>query len=819
MVKKICILFLGLLQFSSINVRADEIEENSKYRKMEIPISYETESSNDIPKEMQEDFNELSNIKKIMKKTKSNFEIAKANPDGSSEFIEAVSSLEEGIKKVGELEEQGIEQLVIIDSQGYIVYSNLAMGKIVKFVDGRPYPNRNRNTDIFKDANLQKKLTYINHGYVDDVPIIEDNGVSAKIQISGATGWINKDTSRSEFDMIVVPLNQVTNPSYYINENGTLYHFISYDISGQAGKGHKIALGKAPSFMSQGQKYFSYDFKYFYNDLKSLLFDQKEGNKSRAINNTEFYSYYTYLPFRSNTVFNANEFNQFIENNTKVDSKLRGIGHALINAERQFGVNAGMILSVAINESNWGMSSIAQSKNNIFGINAVDSNPGEAANEFKTVADCINEFAKNYISRGYSDPQDWRYEGGHLGNKELGANVRYASDPFWGEKASKYMYQIDKELSDSTLREFDSKKIGIYIANTNVKNHNNEVLYPVQNSSKAGKLGSSVVVNSLDKDNKFYNINPLRTTNVNLGEFDGIYNWSGDSLIERNAVKIVNGQVSNFTQGMNYTAYLDGLGWQDSKSNGATLGRIDQSKRIEAFKINWNYFKNLDINYRAHIQDIGWQDWKSEGEVAGLPNSGKQIEAIEIKQNLNNDYIVEYRTNIEGIGWQSWKSNGELAGTIGESRKIEGIEIRVVRKTQLDNLKYSTHVQDYGWQDWKSNGEMSGTQGQAKRLEGIKIKIDGLENVADLKYRVHVQDYGWQDWKINGELAGTTGESKRLEGIEIKLDDRYIGKYKIIYRVHVQDIGWQEWKTNGELAGTTGQSKRLEGIEIKIEEV
>ena len=127
----------------------------------------------------------------------------------------------------------------------------------------------------------------------------------------------------------------------------------------------------------------------------------KENNKSRAINNTEFYSYYTYFPFRSNSVFTAEELNSFIEKNTRENSKLRGIGNGLINAERKFGVNASMMLAVAINESNWGLSSIAQAKNNIFGINAVDSNPGQAANEFVTVEECIDEFAKNYISRGY----------------------------------------------------------------------------------------------------------------------------------------------------------------------------------------------------------------------------------------------------------------------------------------------------------------------------------------------------------------------------------------------------------------------------------
>ena len=571
--------------------------------------------------------------------------------------------------------------------------------------------------------------------------------------------------------------------------------------------------------MNNGQKYFSYDLEYFYESLDNLLLDLKENNKNRAINNTEFYSYYTYLPFRSNTVFTADEFNSFIAKNTKSNSKLRGIGNGLINAERKFGVNASMILAVAINESNWGMSSIAQSKNNIFGINAIDSNPGQAANEFANVEECIDEFAKNYISRGYSDPQDWRYEGGHLGNKELGANVRYASDPFWGEKASKYMYQIDKELSNGTLREFNSKKIGIHIANTEVKNAENKTLYPVQNASKSGKIGSSIVINGTDTNNAYYNVNPHRTTNVNQGEFDGLYNWNGDAVVDKNAMKVVNGQVNNLSEGINYTTYVENLGWQDNKSNGNIAGTLGQSKRIEGIKISYKGIEDLNLTYRTHIQDIGWQEWKQEGQLSGAPNSGKRIEAIEIKQNENSKFTVEYRTHIQDIGWQEWKNNGELSGTTGQGKRIEAIEIRVVEDINLENLKYSTHIENIGWQDWKNNGELSGTTGEAKRLEGIKISVDGLDDISDLNYRVHVQDIGWQEWKNNGEIAGTTGQSKRLEGIEIKLNEKYKNKYKISYRVHVQDLGWQEWKSNGQMAGTTGESKRLEAIEIRVEEV
>ena len=60
------------------------------------------------------------------------------------------------------------------------------------------------------------------------------------------------------------------------------------------------------------------------------------------------------------------------------------------------------MMGLAINESAWGMSSIAQSKNNIFGLNAVDSSPGTSASTFASVEACINDYAKNYVSLGLS---------------------------------------------------------------------------------------------------------------------------------------------------------------------------------------------------------------------------------------------------------------------------------------------------------------------------------------------------------------------------------------------------------------------------------
>ena len=46
-----------------------------------------------------------------------------------------------------------------------------------------------------------------------------------------------------------------------------------------------------------------------------------------------------------------------------------------------------------------------------------------------------------------------RYYGGYLGDKASGMNVKYASDPYWGEKAAANYYSFDKKygLQDYAL--------------------------------------------------------------------------------------------------------------------------------------------------------------------------------------------------------------------------------------------------------------------------------------------------------------------------------------------------------------------------------
>ena len=54
--------------------------------------------------------------------------------------------------------------------------------------------------------------------------------------------------------------------------------------------------------------------------------------------------------------------------------------------KNKYGVNALVMFGIACNETAYGTSNIAKTKNNLFGLNAVDSSPGQSANYLQVLS-------------------------------------------------------------------------------------------------------------------------------------------------------------------------------------------------------------------------------------------------------------------------------------------------------------------------------------------------------------------------------------------------------------------------------------------------
>lgn len=346
--------------------------------------------------------------------------------DENPQRLEEVTAMdEEG--NIFEVDEEGGE----LDDPGIAAFSRDISVKVVNFKT-----KGNAVTD-YTECHTGT-AGYTNGAYGADAAYLGTNDGKVRFMLSGVVGEVAAD------EVQVVDFANAESVSYYAAEGGRLRHYITQDMT--AAK-HATSLdnGSAPSYLQAGVEYYSYDGHYFYTDYGTMLQDYQNETRASSVNPGEpYYNYYQYLPFRSRTAYNGAELNQLLGQKTNGSSKLNNTGDYFISSQNTYGVNALIMTGIAANESGWGTSSICQSKNNLFGLNAVDSSPGTSANTYASVEECIRQFADGWMSRKYLNPKGWTYNGGFLGNKASGVNVKYASDPYWGEKAANIIWLLDQ---------------------------------------------------------------------------------------------------------------------------------------------------------------------------------------------------------------------------------------------------------------------------------------------------------------------------------------------------------------------------------------
>ena len=248
-------------------------------------------------------------------------------------------------------------------------------------------------------------LSYVNQGSIVTYDSSKTKGSRLAVSISGLSGYMNQS------DLTLVEEGSEFIP-HYTTDGRFLYHELSPYTS--------IRVAPHTSAMKIGKKYYSKDGEHFdgFTIKNRFLFK----------NLTE------------PTNYSADELNRVYSMMNIRNSRLAGKGAIFKEAEKRYGVNALYLMVHSALESAWGRSQIANDKNNFFGIAAYDTSPYDSAKKFDDVDKGILGAAKwireNYIDRGRD----------HLGNKATGMNVRYASDPYWGEKIASIMMNINSLL-------------------------------------------------------------------------------------------------------------------------------------------------------------------------------------------------------------------------------------------------------------------------------------------------------------------------------------------------------------------------------------
>ena len=248
-------------------------------------------------------------------------------------------------------------------------------------------------------------LSYINQGSIVSLDSSTRKGGRLAVSISGLSGYMNQS------DLTAVDEGSEFIP-HYTSDGKFLYHELSPYTS--------IKVAPHTSAMVIGKKYYSTDGEHF-DDF--------------TIKNP-----FLYKNLREPSNYSAAELDKLYSMMNLQDSPLAGKGATFKEAEERYGVNALYLMAHSALESAWGRSQIARDKNNFFGIAAYDTSPYLSAKSFDNVDKGILGAAK-WIRENYID-----YGRDHLGNKATGMNVRYASDPYWGEKIASIMMTINSKL-------------------------------------------------------------------------------------------------------------------------------------------------------------------------------------------------------------------------------------------------------------------------------------------------------------------------------------------------------------------------------------
>lgn len=368
------------------------------------------------------------------------------------------------------------------------------------------------------------------------------NSRRAKVKLAGYTGWVNEDAYN------IVPIVWVYSISYYKGTGGEFKHVFARDITTTSSSSYGIAISKTPTGLNDNKVYFSYDGHYFYTNQYTMIGDYKNGNNNNAVNkNNVYYNYYQYLPNHSKTNYSATNINQYIRDglgytytvfgntldikgnfNTDQISKLYGMGTYFIHGQEQYGANAILSLGLNRNESGDGRSKISVLKNNGFGQGAVDSSPFGSAYGFLTYQGGIYNHAQHFVGDMYENPNHSYYHGGHFGNKSGGWNIKYASDPFWGEKAASYYYRFDRYYG---FQDYNFYQLAINTRSTQVyasPNTNSRVIYSIGSEEIPVIIEEEVTGTSVGGSTKWYKIVSDKNINANkdpYGTYAEKFDW------------------------------------------------------------------------------------------------------------------------------------------------------------------------------------------------------------------------------------------------------------------------------------------------------
>ena len=325
--------------------------------------------------------------------------------------------------------------------------------KYVKIPTGFVATNTKAVTLIYKEEDFKNEYT----GVTTDTELVYVDATENYVKVKA----FGQDMYVKQEDVTLIPTAAAKGQSYYLADEEGLWHHIYHHHRNK--KDGAYLIGKKPDFLKKGVKYFSTDGVTFTDESGKIV------GKGLA--------YFQYLSPRVPTSYSASQLDAYITSqltekegsglakyaNASTKSTIIGLGTTLKTIEKDHRINALFILSLAIHESDFGMSCHAQNYNNLFGLNVTDTNDTCSTNVDTTSSKYYPSIEANIkalvkkLNTNFLNPlsmQDYRYNGLALGNKLIGMNVRYASDPYWGAKIAGHLYRIDQALGSKDYKKY-----------------------------------------------------------------------------------------------------------------------------------------------------------------------------------------------------------------------------------------------------------------------------------------------------------------------------------------------------------------------------
>lgn len=472
------------------------------------------------------------------------FEVAEFKQDGSINTLKCFNSY---VEARNYMDTNGSKELAVMTK----------VGDIVKVVDANAglldlTVNPTTLTYFYENKELTgRQYTYMDtgslYGGVDGALLDAEyshtyNKWVAKVRIANFTGWIPSEAYE------VVPYRWIHSTSSYTVTNDSIKHNYINKVQDYYSGSRGSYIGPKPEMLEVGT-YYSYDGHYFYKDVETMVRDYRKGNYNNSVNkDNPYYNYYMYLSNHTKTTYSSINIDEYIRNNMgykkdvyghkKSDgtSRLYGQGTFFYYAQEKYGVNALLSLSLSRNETANGTSSLSINKNNGFGLNAVDSNPTQAANWYASFSSSVLGYANKWITYGFASADDWRYFGPQFGDKWVGMNVKYASDTYWSEKMASNYYNMDKALG---LQDYNYYQLGVvkYSTNAYKSPSNQTVVYKYPEAEDAVVIVGEETYNNT----KYYKVMSDYNLDGNGNRlYSGDYNWNSYVYVKANDVKKIN---------------------------------------------------------------------------------------------------------------------------------------------------------------------------------------------------------------------------------------------------------------------------------------